>query len=252
MQEQSQTTNKHSHEPALFVEDVSFAYDKHQVLENITFTVDRGNITALIGPNGSGKTTLLKLILGLLETKEGQVTILGNPIGKVRDRVGYVPQRFEFDRYFPITVREFMELAIQRREDRVRVETKISEVGLSSEILNQKLGSLSGGQLQRVLIAQAILNEPDILFLDEPSAGIDIAGEAMFYDILQHLNEKHHTTIFLVSHDVSFISETVNQIICLNKKLMCSGPPKEALSEAQMSELFGSQTGVYKHGHHHN
>lgn len=251
MHEQSHKTNKPGHAPALFVEDVSFAYEKHQVLEDVTFTVERGNITALIGPNGSGKTTLLKLILGLLETKNGQISILGRPIGDVRGRVGYVPQRFEFDRYFPITVREFMELAIKRREDRPRVATKINEVGLGPEIMDQKLGSLSGGQLQRVLIAQAILNEPDILFLDEPAAGIDIAGEAMFYDILQHLNETHHTTIFLVSHDVSFISETVSQIICLNKKLLCSGPPKEALSEAQMSELFGPQTGVYKHDHHH-
>jgi zinc transport system ATP-binding protein len=131
-----------------------------------------------------------------------------------------------------------------------RIAEKLREVGLQPRMLDARLGSLSGGQLQRVLIAQAILNNPQILFLDEPSSGIDIAGEANFYELIEHLNVEHKTTILLVSHDVAMVSDIVDNVICVNKKLLCYGPPRDALTAKKVSELFGPHTHLYDHPDH--
>jgi zinc transport system ATP-binding protein len=161
-----------------------------------------------------------------------------------------VPQRFDFDRNFPITVAEFMDLARHPHGPKSRIPEKMREVGLPAKVLGEPLGNLSGGQLQRALIAQAILNNPQILFLDEPSSGIDIAGEATFYELIEHLNVEHKTTILLVSHDVAMVSGIVDNVICVNKKLLCYGPPQAALTAKKITELFGPESHLYDHPHH--
>src|SRR5262249_25095380 len=155
-------------------------------------------IAAIIGPNGSGKTTLLRAVLGLRPPDSGEIRLFGKHLHAVRGLIGYVPQRFDFDRDFPLSVGEFMELARHEHCPKSRIPEKLREVGMPKESLHLRIGSLSGGQLQRVLIAQAILNNPAMLFLDEPSSGIDISGEATFYELIEHLNEEHDTTIVLV------------------------------------------------------
>lgn len=234
--------------PAVHVERLTVAFDGNTVLEDISFSIKKGEIVAIIGPNGSGKSTLVKAILQLVRAKSGDVQIFGKHLHEARNLIGYVPQKFHFDRNFPITVSEFLKLALHKQAPEDQIEEKIKEVGLKPAVQRQLIGTLSGGQLQRVLIAQAILNNPSLLILDEPATGIDIIGEATFYDIVEHLNVEHGTTVILVSHDVSMISQHVNQVICINKKMLCSGPPKKALSEKKIKEVFGDAH-VYHHHH---
>lgn len=243
-------TTKAPHIPAVTTEHLSVAYGDNTVLDDISLTIEQGEVAAIIGPNGSGKTTLMRAILGLIPHKFGEVRIFGKHLHAMRSTIGYVPQHFDFDVDFPITVGEFMDLARHTHCPKSRIDEKIKEVGLPSMILSKHLGSLSGGQLQRVLIAQAILNNPTLLFLDEPATGIDIIGEATFYDIIKHLNEEHDTTAVLVSHDIAVVASLVDQVICVNKKLLCSGPPSTALSEKTLSEVFGHYASIYEHGTH--
>lgn len=235
--------------PAIAVDQCSVELGGSVILDGVSFSVAQGEVAALIGPNGSGKSTLMRAVLGLVQPKSGSIKIFGKHLHAVRNMIGYVPQRFDFDREFPITVREFMDLARHPHCPASRITEKIKEVGLPPKVLDQRLGSLSGGQLQRALIAQAILNNPSILFLDEPSSGIDIAGEATLYEIISHLNQEHGTTILLVSHDIGLVSDMVDNVICVNRKLLCYGPPRSALTLRKMQEVFGPQEGFYEHGH---
>lgn len=203
----------------------------------------------MIGPNGSGKTSLLRAILGLTKPDQGTIRLLGGALHDVRGQIGYVPQRFQFDRLFPITVREFLLLNAQGVCSEAHLKETVGEVGLSGAVLSKRLGSLSGGQLQRVLIAQAILHRPPLLFLDEPSAGIDIGGEDALYDVLKHLNNEHSTTILMVSHDIAMLSSVVQTVVCVNHKLITSGPPKRVLTDKTLGELFGLRTSLYLHDH---
>ena len=234
MPKQSRKTNK----AAIDVHHLSVSYGENKVLDNISFQIPVGNVAAIIGPNGSGKTTLLKAILGLIDVDQGSISVFGNKLKKQRDLIGYVPQKFEFDLNFPITVEEFMGLASKKSQPALVIEEKIKEVGLTPMILQKQLGELSGGQLQRILIAEALFNEPKILILDEPAAGIDIAGEKMFHDIIDHINKDHDTTVLIVSHDMAFVSKVVDQVICINKTLICSDAPKIAMTEKNLKKVF--------------
>jgi len=247
MLKKSQKTNK---QPlAIQVKNLVVAYNDLVILDNISFEIVQGSISAVIGPNGSGKTTLIKSILSLVPFSGGEVKFLGKDLNQVRKNIGYVPQRFQFDRDFPITVKEFLKLADKKASDR-RIKIKLKDVGLPIESLSKRVGTLSGGQLQRLLIAQAVLNDPAILILDEPSAGIDVAGEAAFYDIVRHLNTEHNATILMVSHDITAISTVVDNVICVNRNLLCAGPPKLALTQKNLEELYGRGVNIYEHHKH--
>ena len=252
MPKPSPTTNEL---PAVSVRDLTVSYGSIKAVDGISFDVAQGAVAAIIGPNGSGKTTVIKAILGLVEPDQGDVLLLGKHLHSTRQFIGYVPQRFDFDREFPMTVREFMDLARRlhcgKHFPKTAIEEKIDEVGLPRSILDSHLGELSGGQLQRVLIAQAIINDPLILFLDEPATGIDIAGEANFYEVLNHLNTVHQTTIIMVTHEIAMISRLVDTVICVNHQMVCYGPPTTALTEKKIEELFGRHTFYYDHEHGH-
>lgn len=235
---------------AIRVRDVSVSYGRLRALERVSFDLEKGRAAAIIGPNGSGKTTLIRALLGLVPLEGGDIRILGERPDDARKHIGYVPQRFYFDPEFPITVREFMRLTKRRGIPASKIEEKIKEVGLIPAILKKRLGSLSGGQLQRVLVASAILDDPDILVLDEPATGIDMVGEATFYDAINHLKKEHGTTIVLVSHDLGIVSDFVDSVICINRKMMCAGSPKTTLTERNLKELFGHRASFYEHHGH--
>ena len=240
----------HKTNNAIEARDVSVAYDGKNVLENVTFSLQKGRLAAVIGPNGSGKTTLIRALLGLVPLESGSVTIFGKTIHEARHSIGYVPQFFAFDKQFPITVVEFLRLARASQASNHQIDEAIKEVGLVPAILSARIGTLSGGQLQRILIAQAILHKPKLLILDEPATGIDVAGEQAFYDVIHHLHEEHKTTIILVSHDLSMVMNRVDEVICVNKELLCMGPPKGTLNRETLTQLFGEDTSFYAHGHH--
>ncbi|MBI2551420.1 metal ABC transporter ATP-binding protein [Candidatus Uhrbacteria bacterium] len=237
---------------ALFVEKAAVCLGDISVLEDITFAVEPKSICAIIGPNGSGKTTLMKAMLGLIPFTSGGVLFFGKSKEEWGGTVGYVAQRFSFDRTFPLTVKELLVLSCGKTCTHGHIQEKLQEVGLPITLLHARLGTLSGGQLQRVLIAQALARNPDILFLDEPSTGIDTTGEQTIYSILKHLNRTHGTTILFISHDIGVVSDVVDQVICVNRRLLCEGPPKKTLTDATLSELYGSAGGSrLEHGERH-
>lgn len=215
--------------PAVHVDRLRVNLGGTDILRDVSFTIPERTLTAIVGENGSGKTTLVRAMLGLTPST-GAVRFLGLPLAAMRTSIGYVPQRFDFDRDLPITVAEFMNLARQSRTSREHILRMLREVGLTSAIARKRLGELSGGQLQRVLIAQAILNNPRILVLDEPATGIDVAGEETVIELLQHLRAEHGTTVLMISHDLHLVAETVDHVIWVQRGIKATGNPKEVLA----------------------
>lgn len=232
--------------PIIQVKNLSVKYDNTAVLKNISFSINEGSITIILGPNGSGKTTLLKAMLGLAPISEGEVFIAGQPINDSRQIVGYVPQRFSFDKTFPLTVEEFLNLSLVDHAKQKNIDEFLDDTGMKNDI-KKLLGSLSGGQLQRILIVRALINNPKILFFDEPVSGIDLEGEKTFYELISHLNQEHRITAIIVSHEIDVVYDFANQVLCLNKKLLCQGSPKDILTQDTLQQLYGERTGVYKH-----
>ncbi|MDW8319942.1 MAG: metal ABC transporter ATP-binding protein [Armatimonadota bacterium] len=235
----------------LDVKDVSVEIGGTRLIENITLQVERGSTVAIIGPNGAGKTTLLRAVLGLVPLSSGSITLFGTPIadlGELRKKVGYVPQRLDYDRYLPLTVKEMLR-AYAPHALPSSIEDALREVGVRP-MLHHPIGKLSGGQLQRVVIALNLLRQPEILFLDEPATGVDIEGESRFYDIIERLREQHHLTVVLVSHDLSVVTRYASQVLCLNRRLLCFGPPAEALDAEMIRLVYGQDTTLYTHQEH--
>lgn len=234
---------------AIELQDVFFTYGGEQfILEDINLSVEKGEFLVLIGPNGSGKSTLVKLVLGLLQPTQGQVFLLGTSVDQFREwhRVGYVPQRAALDSRFPVTVREvvatgcFGKVGLGRRlhqEDWKSVEEALEMVGLLS-LQHQPLTELSGGQQQRVFIARALASRPDILIMDEPQVGLDDRYVYDFYRLLERLNQEQKITILMVSHDVAVIGSWAHRIACLNRRLICQGPPCEVLTGHNLNYIY--------------
>ena len=232
-------------ENIITVKDLSVQFGSNTAIDNVSFNVAHGDIAMIIGPNGCGKSTLVKAMLGLVPYK-GEVRILGEKTKDVLSDVAYVPQTFSFDKTFPITVEEFLKLSPKANE--ARIAKALDEVGMDKYRLRQ-LGKLSGGQLQRVLIASAILQFPKVLFLDEPTSGIDQEGIKEFYEVISHLNKNHDVTIVMVSHEVNVVYSFAKTVICLNKDVVCFGKPKEVLSKEVFVKLYGAQSEFNIHTH---
>jgi ABC-type Mn2+/Zn2+ transport system ATPase subunit len=246
---------------ALSVENLCLKVNGHHLLENITFTIDEGEIVAIIGPNGAGKTTLIKAILGLMPYDTGSVSVFGRPF-KSNDshvRIGYVPQRLEFDRTFPITVHELLTFTIppfytsplikNTEEEEKRIYSHLAVVG-AQDLIERKVGSLSGGELQRVMLAKAIVNDPTILFLDEPASGVDIEGQERFHDLVRRLNKEQGMTVILISHDLHIVYRFADNVLCMNRRLVCSGEPSKALTDEVIKSVYGEMMGGYIHSCH--
>ncbi len=230
----------------IVIKNLKVALGNETLLDNIDITINKGEIAAIIGPNGAGKTTLLKAMLGLIPYS-GTIQICGGDPRKALKKIGYIPQRFSFDKNFPITVYEFLELGIRRISQEV-IFRALKEVGMKAHT-GALIGQLSGGELQRVLIARAILNEPELLLFDEPTAGVDIGGENDFYEIIKHQNTEHNATIVMVSHELSMIYTHATQVICLNKSLFCMGAPRQVVTNEILEQLYGKQIELRGHTH---
>lgn len=216
------------------VEGLSFQYDSIPVLEEVSFSIARGDFMAILGPNGSGKTTLVKLILGLFRPTRGRVLLMGKSVEhfKAWSKIGYVPQKAtHIDPFFPASAREIVALAFAagrpvagrgKKEEDEAVGLALERVGMAA-FRNRPIGSLSGGQQQRVIIARAIVNAPELLFLDEPTAGVDAATQGLFYEMLHRLNEDQKITIVLVTHDIGIVNKHVTKVACLNQRLVFHG-----------------------------
>lgn len=231
------------------INDVNFSYGQVHILEHINLQIVAEEFFGIIGPNGAGKTSLLRLILGLDRPDSGTVTVLGEDPVRARSRIGYVPQHPTFRRDFPITVAEVIRLGqLGSAYPEKVLAGKLIAVQQALELddmADRQIGTLSGGQLQRVLIARALACEPELLILDEPTANIDLRGEQNIFSLLRQYND--HMTIIVVSHDVAFISGFVHRAGCLNRTLVCHRT--EDISGKTIEELYGSPTRMIHHNH---
>ena len=229
------------------------------MLEDITLSIRKGDFLAIIGPNGSGKSTLLKVILGLATPRRGKVSILGKDLASFREwwRIGYVPQKaLHVDPVFPITVEEVVGLGRAAKKLHPRWLTKVDKYAICSalkrvhmESLAQKrLYELSGGQQQRVFIARAIVNDPDVLFLDEPTTGVDVKAQDEFYSMLGELNSQG-ITIVMVTHDIAVLNRHVKQVACLNRTLVFHGSHQEFCSSKEVMSQFLGEDHLIGHRH---
>jgi zinc transport system ATP-binding protein len=245
--------------PFVELEGVGVSYGEVRVLDGINLTVEPGDFLGIIGPNGSGKTTLLRVMLGLLEPQEGTVRLFGQPPSAFREwrRLGYVPQRAALDPALPVTVQEVVasglvaSLGILQRiggAQKARVAEALARVGMEPHA-RARIGALSTGQQQRVLIARALVSDPELIILDEPTGGVDPEAQTSFYAMLHHLNREREVTLVLVSHDIGVVAREVTKLACLNRRLVFHGRPGDFLSDAALTALYGPAVRIVSHDH---
>lgn len=230
--------------PAIELVDMGFRYDGNVVLERVNLRVDRGEFIAIIGPNGGGKSTLLKLILGVLKPRTGTLRVLDEPPGARLDRVGYVPQHSNLQPGFPATVLDVVLMGLDFRgrfgfrvtaEERRRAERAMDATGVL-DLARRRIDSLSGGQRQRVLVARSLLNDPELLILDEPTANIDPYGKQCLVEMFAELEGR--TTVVMVSHDLGIISHAVTSVAAVNRFLVHS--PEPTLTREMIELMYGA------------
>jgi zinc transport system ATP-binding protein len=224
---------------ALEVKNLVVRFGEQEIIRNISFALPEGTITALIGPNGAGKSVLLKTILGLYP-HQGEIKIFGEDHLKMLNLVGYVPQNYNFDPVLPLTVYEFLKISNPQGD----IEKVLKEVDIEN-IKDKNISRLSGGQLQRVLFARAILSQPKILLLDEPVSETDIVGQKEFYAIIKHLNQELRVTILITSHEITIVHTFAQRVLCLNRSLVCDGPVTELFKEEILKKLYQRDIFVY-------
>ena len=239
----------------LEIRDLSVRAGGKEILSGINADIRCGEVTALIGPNGAGKTTLLLAILGLVPYS-GEIRFCrSEEHGKGAPRIGYVPQRIDLDPNAPLTVLDFFALSSQRlpvflgasRKSRAGATAALAKGG-AGHLAGRPLGKLSGGELQRVLLALALRDDPDILLLDEPVSGVDVSGEELFCDFLDQIHRESRFSLLLVSHDLSVVSRHAGRVICLNRSIVCQGATTEVLTPETLGAMYGSGAHLFRHG----
>ncbi|MBI9071451.1 MAG: ABC transporter ATP-binding protein [Melioribacteraceae bacterium] len=234
------------------IENLNFGYDKNLVLENIDLDVFESDFLGIIGPNGSGKTTLIKLMLGILSPTSGKISILDENPKKAQEKISYVPQFGQMEKSFPIKAKSVVEMGLcgkksflpwTKKEDIVKIEKAMKHVDIL-DLAEKPFGELSGGQQQRCLIARAIVSEPKILLLDEPTASVDSSVEEDIFKLLKKLNNE--ITIILISHDIGFISSYVNRIACVNKNLVCHNVDDMKIDNI-MKDSYSNEVSIIHH-----
>ncbi len=226
--------------------DIHVHFAKQVVLEGAELQVYRGEIVTLIGPNGAGKTTLVRAVLGLLKPDSGTVW------RKPKLRVGYMPQKLHVDPTLPLSVLRFLRMV--PGVNRTGALDALKEVG-AEQVVDSPLQSVSGGEMQRVLLARALLRKPELLVLDEPVQGVDVAGQAELYRLIGRLRERYGCGVLMVSHDLHLVMSATDQVVCLNRHVCCSGHPEQVSTDPAFVELFGQDArslAVYHHQHDHS
>ncbi|CAL4321315.1 zinc ABC transporter ATP-binding protein ZnuC [Buchnera aphidicola] len=226
------------------VKNVFIKICNRSILSNISLSLTSNRIITLIGPNGAGKSTLVRTILGLITPDQGLV------IRSPNLRVGYVPQKLNFNTSLPISVNQFMQLFQTVNE--YKIQKSLKRVN-AEHLQNVQLKKLSGGEIQKILLAQALLNSPQLLVLDEPTQGIDIVGQMIFYKLIHQLKKELFCSIFMVSHDLNIVMARTDEVICLNKRICCSGTPENVTKSYEFISMFGNnilqELALYRHHH---
>ncbi|MEW6347738.1 MAG: ABC transporter ATP-binding protein [Thermodesulfobacteriota bacterium] len=237
--------------PAIEIENLTFSYDGHPIVKDVNLKINEHEFVAIVGPNGGGKTTLLKLLLGLLQPSAGSIRIFGKRPTEARHQIGYMPQHAHLDPQFPVTV---MDVVLMGRignsrwvstysgQDRQAAERCLKELHMW-EFRNAHFSAISGGQRQRVLIARALVSEPRLLLLDEPTAGLDLAVESLFLDLLKGLAE--NLTVVMVSHDLGFVSRYVHTVVCVRRNVVVH--PTSEITGDVIDHMYGSPMRIVRH-----
>ena len=229
-------------------QNLAHHYDAQYVLQNISLHIRRNQIITLIGPNGAGKSTLVKILLKILKPSEGEVV-------HHRDLViGFMPQKIHIDPTLPMTVRRFLLLGLKKGEhDTTRIEQIADELQISAH-LNQAVQSLSGGEMQRVLLARALVRNPNLLVLDEPVQGIDLQSQSEIYQLIHEQQLKRQCAVLMISHDLHLVMKHTDQVICLNQHICCSGTVQSLKDDPTFKAQFGAdlkEHAIYHHHHEH-
>ena len=229
------------------ITNLKVRYGSKIVLQNMNLSVADGEIVTIVGPNGSGKTTLFKAIIGTAPISTGKVKLRSNL------KIGYVPQQLIIDQSLPITVERFLKVAQKTTAN--ALEKALNLVGVE-DILKFQMSNLSGGELQRVLLARALIGEPDILLLDEATRGLDQPGVATFYRKVDDIRKNTDCTVLMISHDLHVVMSASDRVICLNGHICCEGAPDSVASSPEYKALFGSDVdgtfALYRHHHDHS
>ena len=243
-------------ENTIAVDHLAVRYGKREALSDITFQVDEGSFVAILGPNGSGKTSLIKVLLGIVAPSSGRAHVLGRSPSTLKGgQVGYVPQVKTLERRFPAVALELVISGARGRwparrgsSETRRATAALERVG-AGHLADRQLSTLSGGELQRVFLARSLIREPKVVMLDEPAAGVDVSGTADLYDLLENYQQDHHATILMVTHDWNVAFHHASHALILNRKQICFGPSKTALTEENLRKAFGHVG--HAHGMYH-
>ena len=227
------------------LENAGYSQNNNWLVRGVSLVVEKGKIVTLIGPNGSGKSTTAKIALGIYKKIEGKVE-------KYTKKVGYVPQKVSIDWTLPLRVNDFMVLTENLKDDAINEALSLTGV---EHLKNKNLGSLSGGEFQRVLLARAISKKPELLVLDEPVQGVDFTGEIALYELIKKISDELNCGILLISHDLHTVMSATDHVVCLNGHVCCSGSPIDVAKNNEYKALFGEQASqilsVYEHRHDH-
>ncbi|MBV8205394.1 MAG: metal ABC transporter ATP-binding protein [Acidobacteria bacterium] len=230
-------------ENVLAVSNLSVKFGSVTVLSGLSFTVPRGAALAIIGPNGAGKTVLFRALIGAVpcegEVRWGEGT-----------RIGYVPQKLDLDRDVPITALDFLRARAQLAHlPSTGIGDAMQLVGIPSEVARQPVGTLSIGQFQRILLAFALVGNPNVLMLDEPTAGVDEPGQERLNELVQRLQREQGLTVMFISHELSIVNRYATNVLCLNRRVTCFGPPQQVLTPERLQEIYGASINFYAHEH---
>jgi zinc transport system ATP-binding protein len=247
---------------AVSVKNLTYSYKvgstslSSNVLENISFSVNKGDLLGVIGPNGAGKTTLFSCMLGLFKDYQGEVRIFDHDIKKnsnlILQRIGYIPQQKSIDQGFPATVQEIVSLGMigKKNGSKEKVASALEMVDLSGQN-HRRIGELSGGQQQRVLIAKALVNEPKLLILDEPTTSVDVETQNKFYTLVKNLNQKNNLSIIWASHDLDAVNKIANKVMCLNRSMFFHGDTSEFFGSNELIRMY-SESSMQLHMRSHS
>jgi zinc transport system ATP-binding protein len=226
--------------------DVSKVFQDRAVLDNVSLEVKQGKIVTLIGPNGAGKTTLVRIILGLMTPDSGTVTRRSDL------NVGYMPQKLVIDPTMPIAVNRFLQLS--GSSDHTQIRNTLDQLKIP-HLLNSPLTSVSGGEMQRVLLARAMLRKPQLLVLDEPAQGVDVSGQAELYGLISEIRDRMNCGVIMISHDLHLVMSSTDEVVCLNHHVCCHGEPEHVSNDPAFLDLFGARSAeslaIYTHNHNH-
>ena len=247
---------------AVSVKNLTYTYKvgstsfSSNVLDNISFSVNKGDLLGVIGPNGAGKTTLFSCMLGLFKDYQGEVRIFGHDIRKnnnlILQSIGYIPQQKSIEQGFPATVQEIVSLGLlgKKNGSKEKVDSALEMVDLSGQN-HRRIGELSGGQQQRVLIAKALVSEPKLLILDEPTTSVDVETQNKFYTLVKHLNQKNNLSIIWASHDLDAVNKIANKVMCLNRSMFFHGDTSEFFGSNELIRMY-SESSMQLHMRSHS